>query len=47
LVDYLHRLSLSNGWLIIFSRREIKDWDAVGKREFIEEAGKQIEVIWL
>ncbi|MEN8218141.1 MAG: AAA-like domain-containing protein [Pseudomonadota bacterium] len=47
LVDYLHRLSLSNGWLMILSRREIKDWDAVGKRELIEEAGKQIEVIWL
>ncbi len=47
LVDYLHRLSLDSGWLVIFSRGEVKDWDAVGKREFVEERGKKIEVIWL
>ena len=47
LVDYLHRLSLDSGWLVIFSRGEVKDWDAVGKREFVEEEGKRIEVIWL
>jgi hypothetical protein len=47
LADYLHRLSLTHGWLIIFSRQEVTDWDAVGKREVIEYAGKQIEIIWL
>ncbi len=47
LVDYLERLSLDSGWLIIFSRRNIKDWKSVGKREQHEVAGKQIEVIWL
>ena len=47
LVNYLHRLSLDNGWLMIFSRTEVSDWDAVGKREWLEEEGKRIEVIWL
>ena len=47
LADYLQRLSLSHGWLVIFNRGKVKDWDAVGKREFVEEMGKQIEVIWL
>jgi hypothetical protein len=32
---------------VIFSRGEIKDWETVGKREFVEENGKKIEVIWL
>ncbi len=47
LFDYLEKLSLESGWLIIFSRSEIKDWDRVGKREVVEESGKQIEVIWM
>jgi hypothetical protein len=47
LVDYLERLSLNSGWLMIFSRGNIKDWKAVGKREQHEVAGFQIEVIWL
>ncbi|RKZ54571.1 MAG: ATP-binding protein [Candidatus Parabeggiatoa sp. nov. 2] len=47
LADYLNRLSLPNGWLIIFHRGKVTNWDAVGKREFVTEAGKQIEVIWL
>ena len=47
LVDYLERLSLNSGWLMIFSRGNIKDWKAVGKREQHDVAGKQIEVIWL
>jgi hypothetical protein len=47
LANYLHRLSLTNGWLIIFSRGEVTDWEAVGKREAIEHDGKKIEVIWL
>ncbi len=47
LADYLQRLSLQSGWLVIFQRSKVQDWDAVGKREFVVEAGKQIEVIWL
>jgi hypothetical protein len=47
LVDYLQRLSLNSGWLIIFNRKPIKDWEAVGKRELFDEQGKTIEVIWL
>jgi hypothetical protein len=47
LAGYLHRLSLDQGWLVIFSRKEVSDWDAVGKREWVEEEGKRIEVIWL
>ncbi len=47
LVDYLQRLSLESGWLIIFSRKAVSDWEAVGKRELLKFAGKKIEVIWL
>jgi len=47
LVNYLQRLSLDRGWLVIFSRKAIEDWDTVGKREWAEEGGKRIEVIWL
>ncbi len=47
LADYLDRLSLSCGWLIIFSRGEVKDWEKVGRREHIKEKKKKIEVIWL
>ncbi len=47
LAGYLHRLSLEQGWLVIFSRKDVSDWDAVGRREWVEEEGKRIEVIWL
>ena len=47
LAEYLDRLSLHSGWLIIFSRGEVTNWDEVGRREYIEESGKQIEVIYL
>jgi len=47
LVDYLQRLSLDRGWLVIFSRKKVEDWDAVGKHEWLEEGGKKIEVVWL
>lgn len=47
LADYLDRLSLDSGWLVIFNRGEVTDWDAVGRREHIEEENKKIEVIWL
>ncbi|TGO03532.1 hypothetical protein PN36_04645, partial [Candidatus Thiomargarita nelsonii] len=44
LIDYLDRLGLDSGWLIIFNRGKIKDWDEVGKREAVS---KRIEVIWM
>ncbi len=44
LIDYLDRLSLDSGWLIIFSKGKIKDWNKVGKREVVNE---RIEVIWM
>jgi len=47
LVEYLQRLSLESGWLVIFSRKAVDDWDKVGKREWAPEGGKRIEVIWL
>ncbi|MDM8559886.1 hypothetical protein, partial [Candidatus Parabeggiatoa sp. HSG14] len=47
LAGYLKRLSLPNGWLIIFHRGKVSNWDAVGKREQVTFDGKQIEVIWL
>ncbi len=47
LADYLDRISLDSGWLVIFSRGEVTDWDAIGRRQHIEEKNKKIEVIWL
>ena len=47
LVDYLQRLSLDSGWLIIFSRKPVEDIETVGEREIVEEEGKRIEIIWL
>ncbi len=47
LADYLDRLSLNSGWLIIFSRKEPTDWDKVGSRETTTEAGKTIEIIYM
>jgi len=47
LINYLHRLSLDSGWLIIFSRKPVENWDKVEERQIIEEQGKRIEVIWL
>ncbi len=44
LIDYLDRLSLDTGWLIIFSQGKIKDWNEVGKREAVND---RIEVIWM
>jgi len=45
LADYLKRLSLPNGWLIIC--RKVTNWDDVGKREMVTFDNKQIEVLWL
>ena len=47
LADYLDRLSLDTGYLVIFTRGKIEDWDEVGRRERIEERGKAIVVISL
>ncbi len=47
LVNYLQRLSLDSGWLIIFSRKPVEDIETVGKREIVNEEGKTIEVIYL
>jgi len=38
---------MNRGYLIIFSRKRIDDWDKVGKKDVIEYEGKQIEVIYL
>jgi len=47
LVNYLQRLSLDSGWLIIFSRKPVEDIETVGRREIIEEQSKRIEIIYL
>ncbi|MDM8524780.1 aspartyl protease family protein, partial [Desulfococcaceae bacterium HSG8] len=47
LADYLDRMSLGSGYLLIFSRAKITDWDTVGKREKYEVRGKKIEVIYM
>ncbi len=47
LADYLKRCGLNFGRLIIYSRKPPEDIETVGKREQMEEEGKQIEVIWM
>ncbi|MBF0237709.1 MAG: ATP-binding protein [SAR324 cluster bacterium] len=47
LTEYLTRLNMNFGTLIIFSRKPPEDMETVGKREMIEQEGKQIELIWL
>ena len=47
LADYLDRLSLDSGWLIIFSRHTVTDWEGVGRREMVDENGKTIEIVSL
>lgn len=47
LINNKRYFSLPKGWLVIFHRGVVKDWDTVGKREFVTETSKQIEVIWL
>jgi hypothetical protein len=46
LSGYLDKLILDKGWLIIFSRHP-EDPETAGRREFIQEYGKRIEVVWL
>ncbi|KPA13217.1 ATPase, AAA-type, core domain protein [Candidatus Magnetomorum sp. HK-1] len=47
LSDYLDRLSLTSGYLIIFNRKEPTNWDTVGKRETVVVNNKTIEVIYI
>lgn len=47
LADYLKRLSLDSGWLVIFQRDKVEDVEKLGEREKIEHEGEKIEVIWL
>jgi len=47
LVEYLNRLSLNQGYLIIFSRKRVDDLEQLGKRDVLEYEGKQIDVIYL
>jgi hypothetical protein len=44
---YLERLSLSQGWLVIFRRNVDFESDEVGRREHHDANGKSIEVLWL
>ena len=46
LSEYLDRLDLDGGWLVIFRRNPPKNWNRVGEREMIK-GDKKIEVIWL
>lgn len=47
LANYLAKLDLPSGWLIIFSRADVVDMNKVGQREHFEEGDKRIDVIWL
>ncbi|MGK5092172.1 ATP-binding protein [Deltaproteobacteria bacterium TL4] len=47
LTEYLTRLSMHFGTLIIFSRQPPEDMETVGKREMIKHNDKQMEIIWL
>lgn len=47
LASYLKRLSLEFGTLVIFERIPPENMDSVGRRERIQEDGKEIEVIWM
>ena len=40
---------VNNHYICIYNiqSKGIEDWEAVGKRELVEEQGKTIEVIWL
>ncbi|MCP4353077.1 MAG: ATP-binding protein [Desulfobacterales bacterium] len=47
LADYLDRMSLDSGYLLIFSRAKVTDWDKVGRREKYDVREKRVEVIYL
>ena len=43
LTDYLDRLALTEGYLVIFDHASVKEW----KNEWVEEDGKRIFVVWV
>ena len=43
LADYLDRLNLTEGYLVIFDHKEIKEWYS----EWIEFKGKKIFIVWV
>ncbi|ETR67566.1 MAG: hypothetical protein OMM_05071 [Candidatus Magnetoglobus multicellularis str. Araruama] len=45
--NYLKRLSLNSGYLIIFNRKAPDNWDDVGKREHITYDNKHIVIIYI
>ncbi len=47
LADYLKRLSLEEGWLVLFQRNEVKDVEALGEEETIRHQGKTLHILKL
>ncbi|MCP4753264.1 MAG: ATP-binding protein [Proteobacteria bacterium] len=47
LTNYLKRLSLPSGWLLIFSRGKVENPDEIGRREKYEVDDRTIEVVYL
>jgi len=47
LKEYLDRLTMDSGYLIIFNRKNPVKWDNVGKRVHIEFSGKKISVLYV
>jgi len=45
--NFLNRLSLNSGYLIIFNRKAPDKWEDVGKRENISYDNKQIAIIYI
>ena len=43
LVDYLDRLELTEGYLVIFDHTEVKSW----KTEWVNHQGKKIFIVWV
>ena len=43
LVDYLDRLELTEGYLVIFDHTEVKSW----KTEWVDHEGKKIFIVWV
>ncbi len=47
LADYLKRLSLEEGWLILFQRNKVEDVEALGEEETIRHQGKTLHILKL
>ena len=47
LVEYLKRLSLDQGWLILFQRGKVDDVEALGQEETIQHDGKLLHILKL